>query len=151
MRVFQLDNTFRYERHAVNSRDADAGKASVVDDTSYPLKKFAKVVGGPEDTLGLPIIPLVERLVNNPIEIGPDDLPDPGAISREALKRNVRARVEKVVSTLVDVDLLSETNNMATGFLLRLGARQFGAEVFSKKANAIVDQAIRDVQTAFAG
>jgi hypothetical protein len=147
----ELFNEFQGNRGKWYVHDAGAATGSVEAgaDATYPLRKFANVVGGPNDTLGLPIIPLVDRLMK-PIKIGPGDLPNRDAISRDALARSIRTRVSKVVSTLVDVDLLSETEQMWTGSLLRLGARNFGTEVFSKKATAIIEQALNDVKGAFA-
>jgi hypothetical protein len=114
----------------------------------FKRRAFAKTVNGGEDTQGLPIIPLVERL-RAPIEIADLDLPKPQAVDLEDLEARLRTRAEKVVGTLVDIDLYDETKDMFLGSLLREGARHYGSQVVSQKASRKVREAIQDVAKAF--
>jgi predicted acylesterase/phospholipase RssA len=119
-------------------------------DAALPRKKFATTASGGETTFGLPIIPLTEAM-RAPIEIGPAGQPRPGGLDLDVLHAMISKRVAKVVEILVDVDLRPETDALGPvfGLAVREGGRKFGAEVATRKANAIVDAAIRDLIQAF--
>jgi hypothetical protein len=112
-------------------------------------KMYSRTVGGPQDTPGLPIIPLVPQL-QVPIEIRASDLPKPGNISLADLESRIRRRAETVVTALIDVDLREITDGMVFGSALRYAARRYGTEMLTKKAWQIVKRAIDDVEAAFA-
>jgi hypothetical protein len=145
-----LFKDFHGNRDAWYIRDVGEGKGTIAakGDVAGPLKMFARGTTLPPDTPGLPIIPLTDAL-RQPIEIGPVDLPQPDSISRPDLNARIRKRAEAVVATLVDIDLISVTQNMHLGSLLRLGARQYGTEMVSKKASEFVNHAIDEVAGAF--
>jgi hypothetical protein len=137
----------RDEWYVCDTRGAE-GSIGPAEEKRYKLKTFARTVKGGEYTSGLPIIPLVERL-REPIEIGEPDLPKPNSIDFEDLETRLRARAEKVVGTLVDIDLYDETKDMLLGGVLREGARYYGAQVASQKASRKIREAVQDVAKAF--
>jgi hypothetical protein len=137
----------RDEWYVCDTRGAE-GSIGPAEEKRYKQKTFARTVNREKDTPGLPIIPLVERL-REPIEIAESDLPKPNSIDFEDLDARLKARAEKVVGTLVDVDLYNETKDLFLGSLLREGARHYGAQVASQKASRKVKEAIQDVAKAF--
>lgn len=131
----------------VRDTERETRSIGMAADRDLPKKLFAKSVGGPKDTFGFPIIPLVPRLTH-PIDIGAQDLPMPGNINLDDLRRRVRKRIEKVVSVLVDVDLLADSSELFGG-IYRFGARRFGTMIATNKANSAVEEAIAKVARAF--
>ena len=75
----------RDEWHVRNTSDAAMKSVNVAEEQAFPKKKFARSVGGGDDTLGLPIIPLVGKL-RDPIEIGEPDLPKPNYVDYKDLE-----------------------------------------------------------------
>ena len=133
-------------------RNADNAKGSLglAADGKLDTKKFATEVEGGASHPGFPIIPLVEELCV-PIEIGPQDMPQPNAVSLDDIKTLIGARAKVVVATLIDVDLRKESDSLGIlGSASRLAARHFGAHVVTEKASAVVEQAVKDVRAAFA-
>jgi hypothetical protein len=137
----------RDEWYVCDTRGAE-GSIGPAEEKRYKRKTFARTVNGGKYTPGLPIIPLVGRL-REPIEITESDLPNPSAIDLEDLETRLRARAEKVVGTLVNIDLYNETKDLLLGSLLREGACHYGAQVASQKASRKVREAIQDVAKAF--
>lgn len=129
----------------VGNGDASIGASS---DANFPYKLFAAAVGGPPNTRGLPIIPLVPKLCS-PIEIGFPDQPRPDSISREDLFARIQKRTRKVIATLVDRDLRLESENRILGPLLRVSASLYAAHQVTQKAEEIVGQALDDIARAF--
>jgi hypothetical protein len=135
----------------VRNADNESGSVSAEAKGNLPPKLFT-ISGTSNDDKkepGFPIIPLVPRL-REAIEIGPDDMPKPEVVSRYDLRTRIRTRAEKVVATLVDVDLRSDTHRlMFLGPVVRFGARRYGARIISDKAIGLVEAALKDVAAAF--
>lgn len=140
-------------------RDADKQTATLTagDEQRLGKKKFAETFGGQKTTFGFPIIPLVDRLLT-PIEIPEADMPKPDDVDRVALAAKIEARAKKVIATLIDVDLRRVTRDLKLdnswfAHLAMFGADRVGgpflAEVLSKKAESIIDGALRQVKKAF--
>ncbi|WP_426420328.1 patatin-like phospholipase family protein [Bradyrhizobium genosp. A] len=142
---------FRGDRDPWHVRDpsAQTGTLGPNEDRRLRKKQFAKTVDHQADTFGLPIIPLTEALCQ-PIEIEPVDLPRPNEIPIEQLEQRINERAGAVVKALVDIDLASVTQDSWIGPVLRLGARQYGTTLASKKAMEFIMEAISDVKAAFA-
>lgn len=139
----------RPDRWYVRNATGATGSLDEAREQSLPRKKFANTIAGQDDSDGFPIIPLVGKL-RHPIEIGEADKPRPGAVSRDDLHARIQARAKKVVDTLVDVDLRSDTDRL--GFIapaVRLGAKTFGPKVASQRAIDAIDAALDDVAKAF--
>jgi hypothetical protein len=139
------------QRWQVGNADKATGSLGPAADRALPSKLFAARVDEAPSTPGFPIIPLVDRL-RTPIDIGPDDMPKPGAISLDDIRSWIKKRADIVVATLVDVDLRKETDMLPWPLAksLRFGARQFGSQIGTEKAFAVVKQAVAQVQAAFA-
>ncbi len=97
-----------------------------------------------------PIIPLTPKL-QEPIEIGEADRPRPEDVRQDLLRGDLRQRIEKVVSTLVDIDFRKETDDMGLilGYLARQGAKTFGVGVASRKADRVVAATIEALKADF--
>lgn len=146
-----LFDEFRGNREPWYVREPMGGKTSIQaeDDINAPKKMFAKTVNGAPDTPGLPIVPLTEAL-RAPIEIGAEDLPKPNDVAQDLLEQKIEKRAKAVVGVLVDVDLISVTkSSWIFGRVLRFGARQYGTQLVTNKAQRLVRQAIEDVRQAF--
>jgi hypothetical protein len=146
------------DRWHVRDADNETTTVSVSQEKGLGKKKFAETVGGPKTTFGYPIIPLVDRLLT-PIEIPAADLPKPEDIDRVALAKKIDARAQKVIKTVIDVDLRRVTHSLGldTGLLARtamFGADWLGgpflADVLAKKAEKVIDEALGQVKQAFA-
>jgi hypothetical protein len=137
------------DRWYVRNADSARGSLGLAVDRGLDTKKFATEVEGGAPLPGFPIIPLVDDLCA-PIEIGPQDMPQPDAVSLDDIKRLIGARAKVVVATLFDVDLRKEGDSLGlVGDVLRPAARHFGAHVVTEKAFAVVEQAVKDVRAAF--
>jgi hypothetical protein len=119
---------------------------------------FAETDGGLKTKFGFPIIPLVDRLLT-PIEIPAADMPKPEAVDRAALAAKIETRANRVMATLIDVDLrrITQSLGLDAGWLAHVamfGADHFGgpflAQVLAKKAEKTIDQALEQVSKAFA-
>ncbi len=97
-----------------------------------------------------PIIPLTPEL-QKPIEIGKADRARPEDVRQDLLRGDLKRRIEKVVSTLVDIDFRKETDDMGVilGYLARKGAKTFGVGVASRKVDAIVARTITALKADF--
>jgi hypothetical protein len=139
------------ERWYVKNADNAKGSLGLAADTGLDTKKFATEVEGGASLPGFPIIPLVEELCA-PIEIGPQDMPKPEAVSLDDIKTLIGGRAKAVITTLIDFDLRKESDSMGmvVGEASRLAARHFGTHVVTEKAYAVVEQAVKDVRAAFA-
>jgi hypothetical protein len=132
-------------------READAATAATAPvgaGDQSDVKLFAKTQAAVADTKGLPIIPLVDRLLV-PIEIGPADAPQLAAVNQDALAAQIRTRAEAVIDVLVDVDLLAETSDMWFGKPLRWAARRYATEVVTRRATKFVHDALDALKQAF--
>jgi predicted acylesterase/phospholipase RssA len=142
----------RIDEERWHVRDAEAMVDSVPADAqlALPKKQFATTVGGPKLEPGFPIIPLVDRLCE-PIEIGHGDLPRPQDLNLDTLRASINSRAQRVVATLVDIDLRNETDKMGVlAPVVREGARAFGQQIITEKAVATISEAIEQVKRAFA-
>jgi hypothetical protein len=146
------------DRWHVRNADNQTATVSAGDERKLDKKMFAETVNGPKTTLGFPIIPLVDRLLE-PIEIPAADMPRPEDVDRVALAAKIDARAKKVIATLIDVDLRRVTHDLGldTGLLARtamFGADWLGgpflADVIAKKAEKVIDDALGQVKAAFA-
>jgi Patatin-like phospholipase len=156
----ELFDDFEEGRDRWHVRNAEGMTASVDEaaEQALPPQYFARTVGGTEDSLGLPIIPLVKRL-RTPIEIGEADMPKPETVSREDLHAQIQTRAESAVATLVDVDLRQEFDKLLhihgvdlewiAGGGVRHVAKKMGANLVSERATSMVDQALDDIAAAF--
>ncbi|KMO36280.1 hypothetical protein VQ02_15950 [Methylobacterium variabile] len=133
-------------------RDASGETGSVAPGTEGDLRvRRLRVAEGPPEGVPLyPVIPLTPRL-QEPIEIGPDDMARPGAVRQDDLRRGLKRRIEKVVETLVDVDFRKETDEMGTvvGYLARKGAKTFGVQVASRKADTVITATLDRLKADF--
>jgi hypothetical protein len=86
-------------------------------------------------------------------------MPKPDDVDRAALAERIETRAKKVIATLIDVDLRRVTHDLGldTGLLARtamFGADWLGgpflANVLSKKAEKVIDEALGQVKAAFA-
>ena len=141
-------------------RDAGNQTATLTagDEKNLHKKMFAETDGGLKTKFGFPIIPLVDRLLT-PIEIPAADMPKPEAVDRAALAAKIETRANRVMATLIDVDLrrITQSLGLDAGWLAHVamfGADNFGgpflAQVLAKKAEKTIDQALKQVSTAFA-
>jgi hypothetical protein len=146
------------DRWHVRNADNQTATISAGDERNLDKKLFAEVVNGPKTKFGLPIIPLVDRLLK-PIEIPAADMPKPEDVDRAALADKIEARAKKVIATLIDVDLRRVTRdlNLDSGWFTHVamfGADRVGgpflADVLAKKAEKVIDDALVQVQKAFA-
>jgi hypothetical protein len=147
----QYRNSLQWEaRERWLVRDVKSNERSILraTETKYERKKFAREVKGTEDTFGLPIIPLTSSAVE-PIEIGTADLPKPEAVLLENLSTLIRKRAELVVERLVDFDLLQLTGNKPWSLVLRWAVRNYATDLASRRANTIVESAVRSVANSF--
>lgn len=103
---------------------------------------------------GLPIIPLTPELTKE-IVIGEADWPAPQAFDDPVASRELRAAIDRRASRVVDVLIENDLRDMISGrfgFLKRLGARYFGADILSTKfTEAVFGQggALDKVHAAF--
>lgn len=138
------------ERWQVRDAEGAVGSLAPGADRALQQKLFSPKVAGGVRRPGYPIIPLVKDLLD-PIEIGAADLPKPQAVPLDDLKKRIRTRAEKVIATILDVDLQSEVASF--GLLAvpgRLVATELGAHVATEKAFEVVRKAVGDVAAAFA-
>ncbi len=138
------------ERWQVRDAEGATGSLGPEADRGLKVKLFSPSVAGGVPRPGYPVIPLVGELLN-PIEIGPDDQPKPGAVSLDDLEAPIRARAEKVIGTLLDVDLHDEVATSGWfGGLERYAAKRLGAHIATEKALKVLGAAVADVAAAFA-
>ena len=109
---------------------------------------FAEKVGGGKSAKGLPIIPLVGKLQEE-IIITPENLPSPRSMKLKDIEDRVKTRVERVVRTLIDIDLHAETGSMVIGAPIRWVAARYGKRILSSKANSKIRDAVVKVAKAF--
>lgn len=133
-------------------RDASEMKGSVApgEERGLGFKTLALPDGSKADVPLYPIIPLTPKL-QEPIEIGEADRPRPEDVPLDLLRGDLRRRIEKVVSTLVDIDFRKETDDMGMilGYLARQGAKTFGVGVASRKADRVVAATIDALKADF--
>jgi hypothetical protein len=146
------------DRWHVRDADNETATLTAAADKNLGKKKFAETWGGQKTKFGFPIIPLVDRLLT-PIEIPASDMPKPDNVDRAALAERIETRAKKVIATLIDVDLRRVTHDLGldSGLLARtamFGADWLGgpflANVLSKKAEKVIDEALGQVKAAFA-
>ncbi|WP_058618238.1 patatin-like phospholipase family protein [Methylobacterium indicum] len=133
-------------------RDASAATGSVAPGGESGFRvRTLRLDGGPPEGVALyPIIPLTPEL-QKPIEIGKADRARPEDVRQDLLRGDLKRRIEKVVSTLVDIDFRKETDDMGVilGYLARKGAKTFGVGVASRKVDAIVARTITALKADF--
>lgn len=146
-----LEFKVRPDRWYVRNADDATSSISAAAGQGLERKRFAEKVGEKNETFGLPIIPLVDRL-RDPIEIGQNDMPKPDAVSRDDLHSQIRNRAQKVIATLVDIDLRDDTKRLGfvIGNAVRLGARHYLPQIISQRATDAVDKRLDAIARAFA-
>ena len=92
-----IDKDRWYVRNADNAK----GSWDSAADSGLDTKKFATEVEGSASRPGFPIIPLVDELCA-PIEISPQDMPQPDVVSLDEIKKLIGARAKAVIATLID-------------------------------------------------
>jgi len=120
-------------------------------DVALAPKRFASTVDGGHPQPGFPIVPLTQAM-REPIEIGPLNQPDPGAVSRDDLRDLINNRARKLLSNLIEEDIVTLLPAL-TGLLelpIREGASLFGAQFVTELAMKQIGEALDALQTAFA-
>ncbi len=138
-------------RWYVGNADGATGSLDLAADRALKPKVFSPKVAGGVPRPGYPIIPLVDRLCK-PIEIGPNDLPKPGDVPLDDVKKRIHERAKKVIATLLEVDLHKEVSSIApigVG-LATEAATAFATHIATEKAFSVAENAVRDVAAAFA-
>jgi hypothetical protein len=111
-------------------------------------KKFAtqdRTEGGP----GLPIIPLTKALATEITISRPEDLPRKIEFENQpTLQHAIRTRAQRVVATLVDVDLQGVTTGLFGG-IERYFATKLATDFAVAKANVAISDAFKNVNDAF--
>jgi len=103
---------------------------------------------------GLPIIPLTPELLKE-ISIGPADLPKPQVFDNPAISLQLRTAIDKRSTRVVDVLIENDLRGMISGrfgYLKRMGAKYFGADLLTTKFTEAVlgsGGAIDSVRAAF--
>src|SRR5271165_1716093 len=122
------------DRWYVRNADDAKGSLGLAEGGRLNTKAFAAEVEGGASLPGFPIIPLVDELCV-PIDIGPQDMPKPDAVSLEDIKTLIGARAKAVIAALIDVDLRKESDSMGLfAGEARFAAKLFGAHVVTEKA-----------------
>jgi Patatin-like phospholipase len=134
----------------VRNADGQTETLNAGADDALPLKNFAATVDGGHPQPGFPIVPLTVAM-REPIEISALDMPDPASVDRDLIRGLVAARARKVLSNLIEEDIVTLLPALAglVQFPLREGASIFGAHFVTEFAMKQIGKALDDLETAF--
>jgi hypothetical protein len=138
-------------RWLVKNASGKTATLEAKDDDRLPIKTFAATVDGHQFQPGYPIVPLTPAM-RDPIVIGPLDQPDPAQVSRPDLRGLVSARAQRVLSNLIEEDIVKLLPKLSGVFELpaREVAALFGAHLATEYAMKEIDRALDSLTTAFA-